>query len=106
MMRGYGYGYPMMSGGGWFVGLLFFVFFVLVLALVVLLIIWAVQSSKRHPHPMQGAPGTSMPAPPAAPPVGAAPGHDEAVAIAKRRFASGEITKEQYDEIMNGLSGS
>lgn len=33
------------------------------------------------------------------------PGHDEAVAIAKRRLASGEITKDQFDEIMRALNG-
>jgi uncharacterized membrane protein len=35
----------------------------------------------------------------------AAPGHDEAVAIARRRFASGEITKDQFDELMRSLVG-
>jgi uncharacterized membrane protein len=35
--------------------------------------------------------------PPAATP------HDEAVAIARKRFASGEITKEQFDEIVKAL---
>jgi uncharacterized membrane protein len=39
----------------------------------------------------------------ASPPSTAA--HDEAVAIAKRRYASGEITKDQYDEMMRSLAG-
>jgi uncharacterized membrane protein len=32
-------------------------------------------------------------------------GHHEAVAIAKKRLASGEITPEQYDEIIGKLGG-
>ena len=94
MMRGYGYGYNnMMGGAGWFGGLLMLLFGALVIAGIVLLVIWAVRASGGH-----GAAST----PPQSP--GAA-GHDEAVAIAKRRLASGEITKDQYDEIMRALGG-
>jgi uncharacterized membrane protein len=32
-------------------------------------------------------------------------GHEEAIAIAKRRFANGEITKDQYEEIVQTLGG-
>ena len=91
--RGFNYGYNMM-GGGWVGGLLMFLFGVLVLAGIVLLVIWAVRASGRG-HAAAG--GTT-------PPPGAA-GHEEAVAVAKRRLASGEITKEQYDEIMRALGG-
>lgn len=111
MMRGYGYGYgPMMGGGGdlWFLGFLFLLFGVLVVALIVFLILWAVQTSKTRHHPVQGPNPAAMPmsAPPQAPmaPPAGAPGHDEAVAIAKKRFASGEITKAEYDEIIATLS--
>lgn len=96
MMGGYGpgsgYGYNMMNGG-WFGGLLMLAFGVLVLAGIVLLVVWAVRASAGH-----GVAGGSAPAPGAA-------GHDEAVAIAKRRLASGEITKEQYEELMTALGG-
>lgn len=90
--RGYGYGYGnMMNGGGWFVGLLFLLFFAFVVVGIVVLVIWAVRAARgRH----LGDETTS--------PAGGA-GHHEAVAIAKRRLASGEITKEQYDEIMRSL---
>ena len=94
MGRGYGYGYNMMGGYGWFGGLLMLLFGALVIAGIVLLIVWAVRASGGH-----GARRRDAPQPP-----GAA-GHDEAVAIAKRRLASGEITKEQYDEIMRALGG-
>jgi putative membrane protein len=92
MGRGYNYGYNM-AGGGWFGGLVMFLFGALVIAGIVLLIVWAVRASGGH-----GTAGGS------APPPGAA-GHDEAVAVAKRRLASGEINKDQYDEIMRALGG-
>lgn len=93
MGRGYDYGYNMMGGTGWFGGLLAVFFGALVIAGIVLLILWAVRSSHGH-----GA------VPPVAGPSGAV-GHDEAVAIAKRRLASGEITPEQYQELMRHLGG-
>ncbi len=93
MMYG-GYGYDMMSGGGWFAWLLMAFFGLLVLVGVILLVVWIARSMSGHEsphgqvqHPMQGA----------------APGHDEAVATARRRLASGEITKEEYEAIMQAL---
>jgi len=90
--RGYGYGYGNMMGGGVFGGLLVLLVALLVLAGFVLLVIWAIRASSGH-HP-EGGP-TLHPA---------EVGHHEAVAIAKKRLASGEITKEQYDEIIRTLS--
>jgi uncharacterized membrane protein len=92
MGRGFGYGYNMM-GAGWFGGLLMLLFGALIVAGIVLLVIWAVRASGGH--------GTTS-APPQPP---GAVGHDEAVAIARRRLASGEINKDQYDEIMRALGG-
>lgn len=99
MMGGYGNGYSGyggysdMMGGGWLGGALFLFFGILIFVGVVMLVIWAVRSSHRH-----GA-AVAMHRP-----VGAV-GHDEAIAIAKRRFASGEIDKTQYDEIVRSLNG-
>ena len=92
MMYGYnqGLGYGGMMGGGWLGVLLFFFVGALIIAGVVVL----VMNMSRH-----SAPGHM------APTMGAQPGHDEAVAIAKKRFASGEITKDQYDELMRTLAG-
>jgi len=90
--RGYGYGYSNMMGGGWFGGLLMLFFFLIVLIGFVLLVIWAIRASSGH-HMASGP--TMHPA---------EAGHHEAVAIAKKRLASGEITKEQYDEIIRTLS--
>ncbi|PKQ16555.1 MAG: hypothetical protein CVT67_03925 [Actinobacteria bacterium HGW-Actinobacteria-7] len=92
--RGYGYGYGDMMGGG-FGGILMLVLGALFVAALVLLVIWAVRASSGH-H------GMAHHATP--PPLGAV-GHDEAVAIAKRRLASGEITSEQYAEIVRTLGG-
>ena len=89
--RGYGYGYGNMMGGGWFGGLLMLLFALLVLVGFVLLVMWAIRASGDH-H-VAGGPMMHP----------AEAGHHEAVAIAKKRLASGEITKEQYDEIMRTL---
>lgn len=93
-MMGYREGgyYGDMMGAGWFGGLLMFVFAALVIAGFTLLLIWAVRASSGH---------TS--AGPALHP--GATGHHDAIAIAKKRLASGEITAEQYDEIMSRLGG-
>jgi putative membrane protein len=91
--HGYGYGYGNMMGGG-FGGLLVFLFGALLIAGVVLLVLWAVRASHGQGHSAAQGVGTLPPA---------AAGHDEAVAIAKRRLASGELTPEQYSEIMRTL---
>jgi putative membrane protein len=90
--RGFGYGYRMMGGGLW-MGLLWFLLVVGVFMFVMMAVRMA-----RHRHgfgPMYMHGGPVPPARPA--------GHDEAVAIAKKRLASGEITPEQYGEIMKAL---
>jgi uncharacterized membrane protein len=89
--RGYGYGYGNMMGGSWFGGLLMLLFALLVLAGFVLLVLLAIRASSGH-H-TAGRPEMHP----------AEAGHHEAVAIAKKRLASGEITREQYDEIMRAL---
>jgi len=86
MYRGFGYGYNGMGGGLWMP-----LFGLLVLVAIVLLVVWAVRAASGH-HADGGPASPSRPA-----------GHDEAVAIAKRRLASGEITAEQYGEIMRTL---
>jgi uncharacterized membrane protein len=91
--RGLGYGYGHFGGGAPFGGLLFLLFGALFIAGVVVLIVWAVRSSRHHAV----APGT-----PAVTAIGAS---DEAIAIAKRRLASGEITVEEYDTILKVLGG-
>jgi uncharacterized membrane protein len=98
MMYGRGYGYggygDMMGGGGWIVGLLMMTFGLLVIATIVLLVVWAIRASSSHGHGSV----TQSPSP-------AARGHDEAVAIAKKRLAGGEIGPDEYAEIMRQLGG-
>ena len=92
--RGFGYGYHMVGGGLW-MGLLWFLLVVGVFMFVMMAVRMA-----RHRHgfgPMFMRDMRGGPVPPAK------AGHDEAVAIAKRRLASGEITAEQYGEIMKAL---
>jgi putative membrane protein len=94
MMRGYGFNYGtpygMMGGGGWVVGLLMLGFFLLVLVGVILLVVWAVRSASGHGHAGPTGPHAMT-------------GHEEALAIAKKRLASGEITPEQFEEIRKTL---
>jgi len=102
-MRGFGFnnGYGMMGGGGGLLGFAaMIVIWLVVVAAVVLLIVWLVRTSGHHGAGGHvagpGAAGPGSPQPPAAT-------HDEAVTIARRRFAAGEISKEQFDEIMKSL---
>lgn len=103
MMNGYGrgldYGYDMMGGGLGLIAMLLFV--LLTLAGIVLLVVWALRSMTGSTHSTTGPtpPSTTGPTPPVS------TGHDEAIAIAKKRLASGEITAEQYEEIMRTLGG-
>ena len=91
MGRGYDYGYNMMDNYGWGGGLLMLLFGAMVIAGIVLIIVWAVRSSGHHAN-------STGPTPPHR-----AAGHDEAISIAKRRLASGEITREQYEDIIRSL---
>ena len=97
MMRGYGYGYGNMMGGTWF-GIVVLLFWLLVIAGVVLLIVWGVRQMSGRGH--QAAPPMTPPAGTMVPP---APPRDDACDIARVRYAKGEITKEQFDEIMQAL---
>jgi uncharacterized membrane protein len=94
MMQGYGNGYGVMGGGGWF-GIVAALFWLLVIAGIVVLIVWGIRqlSGGGHGHSAQ-APGGG---------VAAQPARDEACEIARVRYAKGEITREQYAEICHGL---
>lgn len=92
MRYGSGYGYGDMMGGGWFVGLIMLVIGALFVAAVVLLVIWAIRAASGH--------GGVHPAAPATPAAGQ---RDPAVAIARERFAKGEIDKDAFDEITRSL---
>jgi putative membrane protein len=93
MMYGYGYGPGAAGGGGWLFGMALMALFGLVaFAGFVLLVIWAVRTWGGPSHH-------------AAQPPSATPPRDPACDIARERYARGEITKEQYDEICRTLAG-
>jgi putative membrane protein len=98
MMGGYGGGYggyggSMMGGGGWLGEILFFAFGLLILIGIVLLIVWAVRTIGGQGNSGPGAGPTQTPQ----------QNQDEACSIARKRYASGEITKEEYEEICKAL---
>lgn len=90
-MGGWGYGYDSMMNVGWPGGLLILLFGALIIVGIAVLIVWAVRQST-------GRSTGNGPVPPS----GAA-SQDEAVAIAKRRLASGEISKEEYEDLLKVL---
>jgi putative membrane protein len=104
---GYAQGYstgPAM--GGWFLGGCLAFFWLLVLVGIILLVVWAVRASSHHDH--TGAKGHTMPpagTPPVPPAVEQPKAEDEAVAIARKRLASGEISSDEFAEIMRHLGG-
>jgi putative membrane protein len=70
-------------------GVFMFVFLVLLLIAVIVLVVWGVQHSKRiHEHP--SVPPFQHP--------------DSACEIARVRYAKGEISKEEFDEICKTLN--
>ncbi|MCG2808500.1 MAG: SHOCT domain-containing protein [Coriobacteriia bacterium] len=89
---GYGGGYGNMMGGTGYGGWLVLLFGALIVAGIVLLVIWAVRASSGGAHHGGPTPSSGI-------------AHDEAVALARKRLATGEITKDQYDEIMSALGG-
>jgi uncharacterized membrane protein len=108
MMGRYGYGYS--TGGGVVATLVAACIGALILAGLIILLIYLVRAAGtrgtgHHPHAAPGQRG---------PDTGQGTGFDflgprgeskdEAVEIARRRFAAGEITKEQLDEIVAALN--
>jgi len=95
MMRGYGYdGYgPMMGGGTWVGDIVMLVLWLALIVGFVVLVVWAVRTIAAS---MRGESHT-------APPTPQEPLIDGACDIARKRYASGEITKEQYEEICGVL---
>ena len=103
-MMGYGRfggGYPYMAGGHWLGGAVMFFFGLLFLMFLVMVLMRVLRGGgccgwhgHGHMHPGAG------PVPPVSP---SGDPSAEAVGIAKRRLASGEITGDEYQEIMKHL---
>lgn len=81
-----------MHPAGFIFGFGFFLSLLAVVAGVVLLVVWAARASGRPMHPAY---------PPSAPP----PQRETPLDILARRFASGEITAEEYERGRNLLGG-
>lgn len=95
-MWGDGFG----MGGGWFLGgLMMLLFWVAVIGLVV----WAIWAFIRRQSGRADYPNASQ-APSPQRPTELAPHGDGALQIAKERYARGEISREQYDEIRQTLA--
>lgn len=80
----------MMMGGGILVGLFLLLFFILLIVGVVVLIIWVLRQNARNLS------GNS--------PYIHRSSQEDALDILRRRYASGEITKEQFDEMKRDIS--
>jgi uncharacterized membrane protein len=97
MTYGYGRGAGMMGGGySPILDLIWVLLVLLVVAGIIFAIVLVIRSANR-PHDMGGSPPvgptTQAPVPP----------KDEACDIARRRYAAGEITKDEYQEICGTL---
>ena len=81
------HGYGMMNGfgGSWMMGA-GLLFWLLIIAGVIVLVVWAVRTASGR--------GT-----------GSAPQSADALEIARRRYASGEISKEQFEQLKKDLGG-
>ena len=102
MMRGYGYGYGQPPGLGMHTwgpaaGLLGFLFVLLLVVAVVSVIVLLTR---------KGGGATSQQAPPTVTAALPANPLDEALSVAGKRYAKGEITKEQFEEIRDTLAGT
>jgi uncharacterized membrane protein len=66
---------------------------------IVLLVVWAIRRHDRQ------QPGTSYPMTPVMPVPPASPQNDPACEVARLRFAKGEISKEELNDICSTLKG-
>jgi uncharacterized membrane protein len=90
-MMGYWDGSTYMTGYSAWVGVLMMIFMVIVIVAIILLVVWAVRRSDRK-H--LGVPYQASPV---------SPQNDPACEAARLRFANGEITKEQFEDICSTL---
>jgi putative membrane protein len=82
--------YPGLGGGGWLIAILCIAFIIAVIIGIVLLVIWLARRSSAN-----GRSASALQAPPAPP---------SAREILQTRYARGEITREQYQEMLADLN--
>ncbi len=73
----------MFYDGFWWMWIIMVIFWIIVIGLIV----WGITAFARRPHEMWGQPRSN------------------AMDIARERYAKGEITKEQYEQIKKDLMG-
>lgn len=100
MWDGNDYWYHGAFAGGW----LMFLGMILVTVAIVLLVVFLVRQAT---HPAGSGAGTLLPAPPATPPAPSAtpPARETPREILKRRYASGEIDREDYLQRLSDVEG-
>jgi putative membrane protein len=81
-------GYGSATGAGWLDALLFWLFVLAILAGLVLLVVWIVRQTSSGHADRQGPQDT-----------------DDALLIARARYARGEITHDEYEAIVRTLTG-
>jgi uncharacterized membrane protein len=97
MMNGYGPGYGgMVGGGGFLIEFLLFLFFTLVVVAIIVAIVLVVRTGSGPAKDTPAQPPTQTATP-------ATPARDEACDIARKRYAAGEITKTEFEEMCSTL---
>jgi uncharacterized membrane protein len=99
VMMGYGNGYTYTNGYGSWTGIFMMFLMIVVVVAIVLLVVWAIRRHDRQ-HP-----ATSYPMAPVAPAPLTSPQDDPACGAARLRFAKGEISKEELEDICSTLKG-
>ena len=85
-MGGQGYGFGSSSGTWGIVGgIISLLFFLLIIIGTILLIVWAVRQFSHQPHQMTQA--------------------SKSIEVLRERYAKGEITKEQFEQMKKDLGG-
>ncbi len=93
------YGMPWMSGYGTGAGLFMMFLLIVVIVVIVILVVWALRHKDTQHH------GTMYPGNPVPPIAPTPPQDDPACGTARLRYAKGEISKEELDEICSTLKG-
>ena len=97
----YGGGRGMFGFGGMFLGLLCLIFFIAVIVWIIRMVTWRRHGMSCGMHGMHGMHGMYGMYDDHGPMHGM---QDEALAILRKRFAGGDITKEEYDERLKVLN--
>lgn len=102
-MMGYWDGSTYTNGHSAWMGVFMMILIIIVIVALVLLVVWAMRRHDRHDRQYPGAP---YPMNPASTVVPIPPQDDPACGAARLRFAKGEITKEELEDICSILKNN